>query len=97
MNKNYLLDPKMQILLLILSRIDELTATIRSQEFERQKHEDELIRRNKEEKRELEKLQEKHRATERDMESVTQALMKLVRLLKSYRLSIKAFKYFYLN
>ncbi|XP_062862051.1 centrosome-associated protein CEP250 [Trichomycterus rosablanca] len=70
----------------LTDRIDELTVMIKSQEFERQKHEEELDRRNREEEREHEKLQEKHRAMERDMESVTHALMKLQRVLSSQRL-----------
>lgn len=59
-------------------RIDELTAVIKSQELERQRQEETMKSsiRKEEEARELQ--EEKYREMERKMDSITQAVGKLV-------------------
>ncbi|XP_026766813.3 centrosome-associated protein CEP250 [Pangasianodon hypophthalmus] len=67
------------------SRIDELTAVIKSQELERQRLEETMKSSNKKEEKERELQQDKYREMERKIESVTQATRKLHRFLGSLR------------
>ncbi|XP_053482318.1 centrosome-associated protein CEP250 isoform X2 [Ictalurus furcatus] len=67
------------------SRIDELTAIIKSQELERQRQDEAIKSSNKKEEKERELQQGKYREMERKIESVTQAIRKLYRVLGSQR------------
>lgn len=62
----------------VVSRIEELVAIIKSQELEIQKQEEALKSSNKKEEKERELQQEKYREMEGKIESVTQAIRKLV-------------------
>ncbi|KAK3568968.1 hypothetical protein QTP86_021379 [Hemibagrus guttatus] len=67
------------------SRIDELTAIIKSQELERQRKEDAMKNSIKKEEKEQELQQEKYKEMERQIEYIKQALIKLYRSLASQR------------
>ncbi|MCJ8732163.1 hypothetical protein PDJAM_G00207900 [Pangasius djambal] len=67
------------------SRIDELTAVIKSQELERRSLEETAKSSNKQEEKERELQQDKYRGLERKLDSVTQATRKLHRFLGSQR------------
>ncbi|XP_058248634.1 centrosome-associated protein CEP250 isoform X1 [Hemibagrus wyckioides] len=67
------------------SRIDELTAIIKSQELVRQREEEAMKNSIRKEEMEQELQQEKYREMERQLEYVTQALIKLYRSLGSQR------------
>ncbi|KAM9486262.1 uncharacterized protein Hap1MRO34_006362 [Clarias gariepinus] len=67
------------------SRINELTAVVKSQELERQRQDEAMKISNRKEEKERELQQEKYRELERHMESITQAMGKLYRALGAQR------------